>query len=242
MRINNETKIGLMVIVGAVILLGITVKAGNFKFKKDGYRIVTAFNDIDGVSRNSPVMLNGLEIGVVEDIQIKYGPDQTAMELTLWLNNTAKLKDGARAMIKNLGFMGEKYIALTAGDPHAAYLQPGATIPGQAPIDFNQLMNDGHEFLGKANEIASNIDQRLKTNQKNIDDSLANLNVTMTHMSSLTEHLDKIVSVHEANIDNILTNFDAMSLHLKGASGNLEEMSADLKRNPWKLLFRAKEK
>lgn len=242
MQLNNETKIGLMVILGVAILLGMTVKAGNFTLKKDGYRITAVFSDIDGVSRNSPVMLNGMEVGVVEDIQIKYGADQTAMELTLWLNSTAKLKEGAKVIIKNLGFMGEKYIALTAGDPHAPYLQPGAVIQGQAPMDFDKLMNDGHALLGQANEIAANVNQRLKTNEKNIDETMANLNITMTHMSSLTQHLDKIVSVNENNIDSILGNFNGMSLHLEGASANLEEMSADLKKNPWKLLFRAKEK
>ncbi|MBF0569176.1 MAG: MCE family protein [Candidatus Omnitrophica bacterium] len=242
MQLNNETKIGLMVIAGAIILLGITVKAGNFTLKKDGYRIAATFNDIDGVSKNSPVMLNGLEVGVVENIQIKYGDDQTVMELTLWLNNTAKLKQGAKAIIKNLGFMGEKYIALTAGDPHAAYLQPGATLQGQPPADINQLMSDGHELLGKANDIVTNIDQRLKTNEKNIDDTLANLNVTMTHMSSLTQHLDKIVGANESNINNILANVNAVSFNLKDASSNLDDMSADLKKNPWKLFFRAKEK
>jgi len=231
-----------MVILGAALLLGITVKAGNFTLKKDGYRLTAAFSDIDGVSRNSPVMLNGLEVGVVEDIQIKYGADQTAMELTLWLNNTAKLKEGARVVIKNLGFMGEKYIALTAGDPRAPYLRPGTTIQGEAPVDFNKLMSDGHELLGKANNIAASVDQRLKTNEKNIDETMANLNITMTHMSSLTQHLDKIVSLNEDNIDNILANFNGMSRHLDGASSNLEELSADLKKNPWKLLFRAPEK
>ncbi|MBF0503627.1 MAG: MCE family protein [Candidatus Omnitrophica bacterium] len=210
MQLNNETKIGLMVILGIIILMGLTIKCGNFTLKKDGYRIKTFFNDIDGVSRNSPVMLNGLEIGVVEDIQIKYESDETLMELTLWLNKSARIKEGARAMIKNLGFMGEKYIALTAGDPHGAFLEGGAVILGQSPVDFNQIMSDGHVLLGKANEIASDIDERLKKNEKNIDD--------------------------------ILANFNVMSLHLEGTSANLEEMSYDLKKNPWKLLFRAKEK
>ncbi|MBF0571475.1 MAG: MCE family protein [Candidatus Omnitrophica bacterium] len=210
MHLNNETKIGLMVMAGVVILFGLTVKAGNFTLKKDGYRIKTDFSEIDGVSRNSPVMLNGLEVGVVEDIQIKYEPDQTVMELTLWLKSTAKLKQGTHAMIKNLGFMGEKYIGLTAGDPHGAYLGDGALVQGQTPVDFNQLMGDGHELLDKAGEVATDIDLRLKSNQKNIDE--------------------------------ILSNFNIMSLHLQAASANLEDMSSNLKKNPWKLLFHGKEK
>ncbi|MBF0511572.1 MAG: MCE family protein, partial [Candidatus Omnitrophica bacterium] len=175
-----------------------------------GYRIKTDFTEIDGVSRNSPVMLNGLEVGVVEDIQIKYQPDKTVMELTLWLNHSAKLKTGARAIIKNLGFMGEKYIGLSAGNPHGDYLQEGALLMGETPVDFNQLMGDGDKLLVKAGEVASDIDLRLKSNQKNIDD--------------------------------ILSNFDIMSFHLQAASANLEEMSSNLKKNPWKLLFHGKEK
>ncbi len=242
MQLNNEIKIGLMVILGVVLLLGMTVKAGNFTMKKDGYRIVTVFNDIDGVSRNSPVMLNGLEVGVVEDIQIKYDADQTLMALTLWLNSSARLKDGSTAVIKNLGFMGEKYIALTAGDSHAAYLLSGAVLRGKAPTDFNQLLSDGHDLLTKANDVATNIDQRLKVNEKNIDETLTNLNATMKNMTSLTQRVDNIVAVNEVNVNGILTNFNSMSLHLQGTSANLEELSQDLKNNPWKLLFRAKEK
>ena len=210
MHLNNETKIGLMAIAGVVILLGLTIKAGNFTFKKDGYRIKTDFSEIDGINRNSPVMLNGLEVGVVEDIRIKYETDQMVMELTLWLNNAAKLKEGAHAVIKNLGFMGEKYIDLSAGNSHGAFLGEGATVQGQTPVDFNQLMGDGHKLLDKAGELASDMDQRLKTNQKNIDE--------------------------------ILSNFNIMSLHLQAASANLEDMSSNLKKNPWKLFFHGKEK
>ena len=209
MHLNNETKIGLMVIAGLLILLGLTIKAGNFTLKKDGYRVKTVFSEIDGVSRNSPVMFNGLEIGVVEEITIKYGKDQTAMELTLWLNNTARLKQGAEASIKNLGFMGEKYIALTAGDPHGAFLSDGSTIAGVTPVDFNKLMSDGHQLLGEAREVVQDIHERLSANTKNIDE--------------------------------MLTHFNAMSFHLESSSSNLDEMSLDLKKNPWKLLYRPKE-
>ncbi|MBF0330828.1 MAG: MCE family protein [Candidatus Omnitrophica bacterium] len=242
MVLNNATKIGLMVMAAAALLLVITVKAGNFTMKKDGYRITTLFNEIDGVSKNSPVMFNGFEIGVVEKIQVREEPDRTVMALTLWLNSTAKLKEGSTALIKNLGFMGEKYVALTAGDPHAAYLAPGATIQGKDPVDFNKLMNDGHELLSKAKEIADNVDERLKVNQKNIDQTMSNLNSATASFVSLGQRLDKLVAGNADNVNGILTRVSSMTIHLEGASTNLEEMSADLKLNPWKLFFRGKEK
>ncbi|MBF0532256.1 MAG: MCE family protein [Candidatus Omnitrophica bacterium] len=238
MKINNEMKIGLVVIAAAAILLGLTVKAGNFNLKRDGYRVKVIFNDIDGVKINSPVMVNGFEIGQVEDVAIQ----PMGVELTLWIKNKAKLKEGTKAIIKNLGFMGEKYVALTAGSPSAEYLQPGAVIHGQAPVDFAQLLGDGHQFIGQLSDIAGNVNARLKTNEKNIDQILTNCNALVANMNSASLKIDQALSANKGNIDGILSHLNVLSQHLESAAVNLDEMSYDLKKNPWKLLRRESNK
>jgi len=62
MKLNNETKVGLLILVSLAVLLGITLKCGNFNLKKDGEHIKAVFSDIDGIKLNSPVMFNGLEV------------------------------------------------------------------------------------------------------------------------------------------------------------------------------------
>ncbi|MBF0489308.1 MAG: MCE family protein [Candidatus Omnitrophica bacterium] len=192
MKLNNETKVGLMIVSSLVILLGITIKAGNFNLKKDGYRINTVFTDIDGIKLNSPVMFNGLEVGRVESINIQEEANQTRMVLTLWIGSKIHLHEGTKVFIKNLGFMGEKYIALVALDSRLPLLNNGAMIQGQSPVDFNQILSSGQELMGHLNGITTNVEERLKKNQKNIDEMMTNFNTTSRNIKNTTANLNEM--------------------------------------------------
>ncbi|MDD5504358.1 MAG: MlaD family protein [Candidatus Omnitrophica bacterium] len=59
--------------------------------------------------------------------------------------------------------------------------------------------------------------------------------VTMTNISDLAKNLNGAVSDNRGNIDEIMDN-------LKRTTENLEEFTDDIKRNPWKLLVKGREK
>lgn len=235
MKINNETKIGIMVCVVLVMLAVITVKTGNFSLAQRGYEIKAHFKNVDGVNLNSPVMYNGFEVGIVENVEIKEAADETTMELTLSIDEEAKLRSGAKAYIKNLGFMGEKYVGLTSGDKGGEYLGPGSVIVGQEPPDFERLIDEGQEIAEHIKSIVTNIDERLKINKDALDETMLNLNLTMKDLSSLVDNLDERLSTNKDKIDSTVTNLHDLSV-------NLEELSYDLKLNPWKILYRSKDK
>lgn len=192
MKLNNETKVGLMVVVCLVVLAAITFRAGNFNLKNDGYQIKVVFADIDGIKLNSPVMFNGLEVGIVEGIRIQEDPAQTHMVLTLKIAHEVRLHEGATALIKNLGFMGEKYIALNAGDSRLKVYGDGALLQGQSPVDFNQILTSGQELLGHLNGITTNVDERLKKNAQNIDDMLTNFNTMSKNLEGASSNLNEM--------------------------------------------------
>jgi phospholipid/cholesterol/gamma-HCH transport system substrate-binding protein len=58
---------------------------------------------------------------------------------------------------------------------------------------------------------------------------------TMTNISSLVKNLDTAIADNRPNIDEIMNN-------LRRTTDNLEEFTDDIKRNPWKLLVKGKEK
>ena len=67
------------------------------------------------------------------------------MELSVWLGEEAVLREGSKAFVKNLGFMGEKYVGLTSGKQNAPILGANATIIGQEEIN-PILMSLAHHF------------------------------------------------------------------------------------------------
>lgn len=234
MKLTNEMKIGVLVSTVAVALLFLTFKVGNFSFTKKGYTIKVQFVRIEGLEKNAPVRLNGLEVGAVKDINILY-EDDTVMEMTLLIENKAKLREGAKAYVKNMGLLGEKYIELTGGDANAPFLNPGALIVGQEPVDFEKLLAKGDTIADNLTEISQNLNQRLKNNGEALDSIIADLKVTMKNMSSISTNVNERLAVNRESIDDTIANLNA-------SSQNLEELSADLKVNPWKLLYKAKDK
>ena len=235
MKMNNETKIGLMVTVVIILLAVLTLKTGKFDFSTKSYLIKARFENVDGVNLNSPVMFNGFEVGIVDDIQVKDDDGDIQMEVVLRVNQDAKLREGARAYIKNLGFMGEKYVGLTSGDKGGPYLRPGAVITGQEPPDFGNLVLEGQEIAKRLKSIAINFDERLETNKDALDQILANLNVTMKDMASIIQNVNERMTTNEKKIDDTVTNLHDLSV-------NLEELSYDLKLNPWKIMYRGEKK
>ena len=235
MKMNNETKIGLMVTVVIILLAVLTIKTGKFNLLTKGYMIKAWFENVDGVNLNSPVMFNGFEVGIVEDIKIRDHRGDVRMEVILWVNENARLREGSKAYIKNLGFMGEKYVGLTSGKKGGVYLAPGSVIMGQEPPNFEHLLSEGQEIARRLKSISINLDERLETNKDVLDETLSNLNLTMKDLASIVNNANQRLTINEKKIDDTVTNLHSLSV-------NLEELSYDLKVNPWKIMYRGKGK
>ncbi len=235
MKINNETKVGLMVVAVIALLVALTIKTGKIKLSEEGYHIKVRFSDIDGVNLNSPVMYNGYEVGMVEDIEIVEGPGGIQIELDLWVSDKARLKEGAKAYVKNLGFMGEKYVGLVSSEGGKDFLAEDSIIQGETPPDFGVLFDDAKDVLGQIKSISNNINERLEVNKDVLDELLLHSKDTMKNISMISENTRNRLEVNDERIDAIVANLQVLS-------DNFKELSEDLKLHPWKLLYRPKKK
>jgi phospholipid/cholesterol/gamma-HCH transport system substrate-binding protein len=205
-KYTNEFKVGLFVILCILGLIYLTFSTGKVNLKKDGYYIYVILNEVAGLEKKAPVMLNGLEVGKVDDIKINYDNDKTQIMLKIWLDKGAKIRANPIISIKTLGLMGEKYIQIASSEGKE-FIRPETILYGRPYLDLDALME-------QAQTISKEITQQLNT-------LLASLNNTLED--------------NKGNISAIIKNLEA-------TSENFEEFSADIKRHPWKLLFKTKEK
>ena len=234
MKISNEAKIGIMVTAVLLILAVLTFKTGNFKVGSKGYTVTVLFQNIDGIDLNAPVMLNGFEVGAVKGIAFSEVEGVTKMALSVWLPENVQLKEGTRAYVKNMGFMGEKYVGLISGKKDGRILGEGSVIGGQEPADLDKLLSDGQEIAGQIKSISQNLNERLTKNKDAIDEIVVHLNSSMKHVDSISANIDERLTLNEDKIDNIIA-------HLNSSVINLDQFTYDLKLNPWKLMYRTKE-
>lgn len=186
-KYSNEFKVGLFVILCLFGLFYLTYSTGKLNFKKDGFNLYCVFDEIGGLKNKAPVMLNGLEVGKVDDIQISHEDDKTQLLLKLWIESKAKIREKPMVSIKTLGLMGEKYIQITSG-AESGFVKADTVLQGEPYTDIDTMISK----------------------------------------------INSAVDSNKDSINNTVKNFEATSM-------NFEEFSDDIKRNPWKLLFRTKE-
>ena len=210
---TNEFKVGIFVILCVLGFAYMMYSTGKLDIKSDkGYFVYVIFEESAGLEPKAPVMLNGLEVGKVAEITPSYKDDKTQITLKLWLENKAKIRKDSGISIKMMGLMGEKYIQIMSSDNNS-FVSSGAILKGEKYVDLDV-------FIRNLNEIAEENRQDINDMIKNLDKLLVSLNGTMDD--------------NQQSLSQTIKNFEA-------TSQNFEEFSDDLKRNPWKILFKTKE-
>lgn len=114
-RKSIDLWVGLFVVLGAVALLFLALKAGNLStisFEQT-YPVVARFDNIGGLKPRAPVKSAGVVVGRVE--QIRFDDKSFQAQVTLQLQSSYKFPKDSSAKILTSGLLGEQYIGLEPG-------------------------------------------------------------------------------------------------------------------------------
>ncbi|MFL6636135.1 MAG: outer membrane lipid asymmetry maintenance protein MlaD [Massilia sp.] len=114
-RKSIDVWVGLFVLLGALSLLFLALKAGNMStisFNKT-YAITGKFDNIGGLKPQSPVKSAGVVVGRVGDISFDDKSFQAIVRLDL--NPAYKFPKDSSLKILTSGLLGEQYIGIEAG-------------------------------------------------------------------------------------------------------------------------------
>ncbi len=114
-RKSLDLWVGLFVLLGALALFFLAMKAGNMSslsFEKT-YPVVTKFDNIGGLKPRAPVKSAGVVVGRVGDI--KFDDKSYQAVVTLNLDTNYKFPKDTSAKILTSGLLGEQYIGLEPG-------------------------------------------------------------------------------------------------------------------------------
>jgi phospholipid/cholesterol/gamma-HCH transport system substrate-binding protein len=195
LKISNEAKTGLFVIVCLAALAGLLIKVGNFNFFKHGYVVKSHFHFTGGVKKNAPVRLSGVDVGEVKGIRVLYG-DDTLVEVDLWLEEGTQIRLDSRAYVTTLGLMGEKYIEIKPGTPAVPYAKEGDLIVGDDPVRLEELIemgtkvaNDISAMAKDISKVTNHVDDAIQSNRPKIDSIFDNLEETSENFNDFSQDI-----------------------------------------------------
>lgn len=155
-----ELKVGAFILIGIAILFVIVFSIGDINLSRTGYRIKVMFSFANGMGGTAPVRLAGVGVGQAQGIRVVYDPKEkrTKAELTVWVNDSAKIEKDAKFTINTLGLLGEKYLEIYPGTSGAPFLENGDTVIGQDPVPMEKIT----ENLARLSDSVAVIVERLR--------------------------------------------------------------------------------
>jgi len=229
-----EFKVGSFILIALVVLIIFIFSVSDSAVLEKGKSIRVVFGFANGLKKNAPVRLAGVDEGIVKDITLFFDrvEGKTKVALDLWVKKNTKIPSDSLIVVNQLGMMGEKYIEIFPGVDTKNFYEEGQTVLGKDPIAQSTISERMMEVSDKLESAVAGVN-RIISDEKNI----ASIGVTLENLSLLSGSLDDIfysISEGKGTIGKLL--YDELLYD------DLEGLAADLKENPWKLLYRPKSK
>ncbi len=187
--IATETKVGIFVVLGILVLTYFTIRVGKISIREEGYRVYTNVDSAAGLDKNSPVRIAGVEVGKVESI----GLEGLKAKVTIHLPPKIQIPEGSKLYVKSSGLLGEKYIEIAPG-PGPQYIKANGTIEEGGPsVDVDRVLTQLSRLGATSRAVTRSLSHVLggPEGEENIKEMVAGAKETMVNLQNITQTIDK---------------------------------------------------
>jgi phospholipid/cholesterol/gamma-HCH transport system substrate-binding protein len=132
---------GLVLFIGGLFLIG-----DRRLLFAEQFELNTTFGKVTGLQIGTRVRLAGLEAGEVLEIALPARPsDRFRVRMRVREDVRPLVRTDSVAAIQTDGIVGSAFIQVSVGTDAAPQVEPGATIAGNDPIEFADLIQEGRE-------------------------------------------------------------------------------------------------
>ena len=154
---SNNIRLGLFVSLGLFLLIAAIYYIGKKQqMFSNTFRISGIFKDISGLEVGNNVRFSGINIGVIENIEMIA---DTAVRVDLVLEEKAMkfIKKDAKATIGSDGLMGGKIVLLMPGTSDAKKIQNNDIIATIPPVSMDDIMGKLKTSLTNVSVISDDL-------------------------------------------------------------------------------------
>lgn len=249
MKISREVKIGFVVLVTlAIAVWGYNwLKGNNLLAKSRNYYAV--YTNVGGLTVNSPVQVNGFQVGQVSDIHLMEGHPELILVTFKITDKKFKFPKDSEARLTSPSLLGGKIIDILLGDS-GVYATPGDTLYTTYEMDLQGQVNAMVAPLKlKVENLLSNIDSILVPIQTILNDETAQrlaegigrIPKIIANLERITYKVDTLISSEKNKLSRIFSNVESISANLKNNNDkissildNVEEITDSLAKSNFK--------
>jgi phospholipid/cholesterol/gamma-HCH transport system substrate-binding protein len=201
---NIEFRVGILILIGLIVLAGSIYWLQGYKLERNSQVISVRFRDVGTLSVGDRITVSGVHRGKVNGLMLTN--DGVLVELRVYQD--VVLKRDATFTIKNLGVMGERFVAIDPGRD-SVLLDNLEIIDGRYDIGIPEVVGRLGEVITELRNLVTSLKQTVAS-----DSSLAKFNRTVGNIEQLSHSLAGLMDRNESRLDQTAGNFLEVSRHL----------------------------
>ena len=226
---NVELRVGFLIIAGLIILVGAIIWIQGYRFGKENYRFTVVFTEVGSLAKGDPAMVSGIRKGKVRDLTLA----EEGVLVVLILSNDVVLKEDATVTIKNIGLMGERFVAVNPGKSPNRHDLTQAII-GSYDTGIPEVMGMMGEMIDELRQLVHSLKTSIGS-----DSNLNKFTGAVSNFEELSRSLSDYVKRNNNKLDQAAENFLRASSELRKMSvnnaGRVDSMMTRLDQSSKKL-------
>jgi phospholipid/cholesterol/gamma-HCH transport system substrate-binding protein len=209
-----EWKVGLFVFIGLVVLAALLLQfsKGTSLFRPT-YSLNLVADNVGGLKNRAQVLMAGVPIGTVSDIQLN--PDGKQVTITLKVYKQYIIHKDAKVLIEQSGFLGDQYVAIVPTENQGGEWKEGDHLKAEEPFNLQNVARSAAGFLERIDETAKRLNdaiadvRRLVLNEEtltNLSAAIGTLRTASEHGLSTVDNINSLVASNTVAVANAVSN------------------------------------
>ncbi|MCK5137055.1 MAG: MCE family protein [Bacteroidales bacterium] len=220
MKISSEAKVGVIGIATIAILIwGINYLKGK-NILSSTYTLHAFYNHAGGLESTAPVLMNGVKIGFVNEVQLLPG-EIPPIKTVLSIDKAYPIRKDSRAELYSADLLGTKAIRISSSENERYFKDNDTILTSVKPDLLTALQAQIIPVMQQINTLAVSLD----TLAHRLDTLLGSETTreTMQHLSSISKSLKTSLDTGGA-LDQSFRNMESFSAMLKAQQDEMASL------------------
>ena len=175
---SERTRVAALIGIGTIAFIALVLFARRPVFLDRQREFQSTFRDVTGLNVGDEVRYGGVRVGAVTALEIDSGPP-SAIRVRFRVRRSTPVRGDTRAIVTQLGLLGQPYLALEPGVGIGPTLAEGSTIPSENALSVQDAMRRLSASLDHADSAFATLDRLAQANP------LARLDTTLARADTL---------------------------------------------------------
>jgi phospholipid/cholesterol/gamma-HCH transport system substrate-binding protein len=229
---RQELKVGFFVlfclILVAILLLQFSKGITLFHPTKT---IILSAGNIGGLRPRASVLMSGVQVGTVAETRLS--PEGTNVSIYLKIYNQYIIRDDARFIIEQSGFLGDQYVAIYPGLNQGTILTNNSMAHAEEPFNLLAAARSANGFIQRLDSTAKKLDDAINDVRRLVlnENTLTNLSFTVSTLrqvsvdaSSMVDNLNALIKTNGTEASAAVSNLFTFSEQLKALGTNAQDI------------------